>query len=287
MKRCFYIILNCFSLFLCSADQIPETIAVFGKVELKRDLFKNYSLPSSPEERRKFLKKLVDTEIYITIIRQLLERSAIVPDEKTASRYVNFRKIQCGGELPEILKKNLESSISSSDFQLKAALFFTFYAADPAIVEPSMAEISKHYDLNREKFRTPVKSDFGIFLAGGNDDKGRKNAAAVLARLRQGEGFDALAKQFDPAGSGRSKAYQYRKKFARVIKEVKTGETTAIPTESGIFIVKVRSRNKSTQLPLLEAAPIIREILSGVMLKNSLEQYIREILAKTPVKYCF
>lgn len=287
MKRCFYIILNCIPLLWCRAGQIPETIAMFGDIPIKVETVKNYPLPADREERRKVLKKLADTEIYITIIRQLLERSQISPGEKTALRYVNFRKIQCGGELPDSLKKTLESRIQDSAFQLKSALYFIFYAADPATVEPSMAKISKHYDLNREKFRTPVKGNFGIFRAGNNDDEGRRNAATVLSRLRQGEEFNALALKFDPDGSGKNSASRYRKKFAEAMKGIKNGETTAITTESGIFMVKVISRNTPTQIPLSEAAPVIREFLSGMMLKNSLEQYIREIIAKHPVKYCF
>lgn len=287
MKRFFHILLGSLPLFLGGAPQLPETVAVFGDVKLKKELFQRIPLPSDPTEWRKALKKLVDTEIYITVIRQLLERSAIVPDHNTASRYVAFRKAQCGGAFSPEFEKKLRAQITNSDFQLRAALFFTFHAADPAIVDPDMESINKHYDLNKEKFRTAVKSSFGIFRAGTNDDEGRKNAAVILSRLRQGEEFDALAKKFDPSGSVRNTAARHRETFAQAVKTVKTGETIAVPTDSGIYMIKVTARGKDRQIPLHEATPFIREMLSGLMLKNALEQYILEILAKTQVKYCF
>ena len=287
MKHSLFIFLSCIHLCLSAAEVLPDTVAVFGKTEIKKERFKNFRLPNDPAERRKQLKKLIDTEIYITVIRQLLSLSAIAPDENTARRYIDFRKVQCGGNFPETFRKSLESQIKKSDFQLRSALYFTFYAAAPAAVEPSIADISRHYDLNREKFHIATDSKFGIFRAGNNDEKGRKNAAVILSRMRQGEEFDALAGQFDPAGMIRSSGGKDRPELTAAVKNMKEGETRAVPTGSGIYMIKMISKGSRTAIPLHESAPYIREMLSGMMLKNALEQYISEVLAKNPVKYFF
>ena len=78
-----------------------------------------------------------------------------------------------------------------------------------------------------------------------------------------------------------------QKHFFNVLQDIPVNQCTSIKTPAGIFIVKVTSRQPSRNASLEEARPYIREILSGMMLKSALEQYMREILAKNPVRYFF
>ena len=273
-------------LFL-GGGELPPVVAKFGAAELKREQFKNFPLPEQPDARRRELKKLVDTEVCLLILRQLLELSKIPPDGNTARRYVELRRKQYAGKLPPATAKSLESRIGDKGFQLKSALYFTFLAAAPERVEPTPEAVGQHYELNKASFRKPVKSEIALFRVGGNDEKGRAQAKAVLMRLRQGEDFQALARQFDPGGSrGRAPA-EDKLPFERALLELKPGQTLPVPTASGIYMLKLVSRTDGEYIPLSEAAPAIREILSSRMLKEALEQYIREILAKTPVQYFF
>ena len=279
--------------FLCvllplslGAGELPPVVAKFGSVELKREQFKTFALPEKPEARRRELKKLVDTEVYLIVLRQLLELSKIPPDEKTARLYVELRKKQYGGKIPAATAKSLESRIGDKGFQLKSALYFTFLAAAPETVEPSPEAVGRHYELNRPGFRKPVRSEIALFRAGNNDDKGRERAKVILTRLRQGEDFQALARQFDPGGSRGRAPDEDKLPFERAVKELKPGETLPVPAASGIYMLKLVSRTEE-YIPLSEAAPAIREILSSRMLKEALERYMREILARTPVQYFF
>ena len=272
--------------FLLGAGELPPVVAKFGTAELKRERFKAFPLPDEPDARRRELKKLVDTEVCLIILRQLLELSRIPPDENTARRYVDLRKKQFGGKIPAATARSLESRVRDKGFQLKAALYFTFLAAVPEAVEPSPEAVGRHYELNKVNFRKPVRSEIALFRAGNNDAKGREQAKIILARLRQGEDFQALARQFDPGGSrGRAPA-EDKLPFERALKELKPGETLPVPAASGIYMLKLVSRTEE-YVPLNEAAPAIREILSSRMLKEALEQYMREILAKTPMQYFF
>ena len=271
---------------LLGAGELPPVVAKFGAVELKREQFKTFALPEKPEARRQELKKLVDTEVYLIVLRQLLELSKIPPDENTARLYVEMRRKQYGGKIPPATAKSLESRIGDKGFQLKSALYFTFFAAAPETVEPSPEAVGRHYELNRPSFRKPVRSEIALFRAGNNDPKGREQAKIILMRLRQGEDFQALARQFDPGGSrGRAPA-EDKLPFERAIRELKPGETLTVPAASGIYMLKLVSRTEE-YIPLNEAAPAIREILSSRMLKEALERYMREVLAKTPVQYFF
>ena len=58
--------------FLLGAGELPPVVAKFGTTELRREQFRTFSLPDKPDARRKELKKLVDTEVYLIILRQLL-----------------------------------------------------------------------------------------------------------------------------------------------------------------------------------------------------------------------
>ena len=280
------LLLCAFFPFLAAAGELPPVVAKFGTTELKREQFRTFSLPEQPDARRRELKKLVDTEVYLIILRQLLDLSKIPPDANTARRYVELRKKQFGGKIPAATAKNLESRIGDKGFQLKSALYFTFLAAVPEAVEPSSEAVGRHYELNKAGFRKPIRSEIALFRAGNNDAKGREQAKIILARLHQGEDFQALARQFDPGGSrGRAPA-EDKLPFERAVKELKVGETLPVPAASGIYMLKLVSRTEE-YIPLSEAAPAIREILSSRMLKEALEQYMREILAKTPVQYFF
>ena len=280
-------------LFLCAlfplllgAGELPPVVAKFGSTELKRELFRTMPLPDRPDARRRELKRLVDTQVYLIILGRLLELSKIPPDADTARRYVELRKKQYGGKIPAATARSLESRIGDKAFQLKSALYFTFLAAAPETVEPTPEAVGKHYELNKANFRKPIKSEIAVFRAGDNDEKGRERAKIILMRLRQGEDFQALARQFDPGGSrGRAPA-EDKLPFERAVKELKPGETLPVPAASGIYMLKLVSRTEE-YIPLNEAAPAIREILSSRMLKEALEQYMREMLAKTPVQYFF
>ena len=284
-----YLLLTALLFCVCPGvrgEELPEVLAKFGTVEFRKEHFRQFRLPVDREERRRTLKNLVDTQVCLIIVRKLLELSRIPADEKTARRYVALRRAQFGGKLPEAFAKDLESRVKHPDFQLKSALYFTFFAAAPETVEPSPEAVGRHYELNRPSFRKPVRSEIALFRAGNNDPKGREQAKIILMRLRQGEDFQALARQFDPGGSrGRAPA-EDKLPFERAIQELKPGETLTVPAASGIYMLKLVSRTEE-YIPLNEAAPAIREILSSRMLKEALERYMREVLAKTPVQYFF
>ena len=277
-----------FLLLKLPAAELPETLARFGNVELKRERFQLYKLPSSPGQRRAFLKKLVDTEVYLIIIRQLLQRSRIPADAVTARSYVEMRKKQFPGKNALAFLKQLEQNISKQKFQLKCALYFTFFAADPATVEPKEIEVRQHYELNRKQFQLPVKTNWALFRAGKNDERGKERANLILSRLRQGEDFYALAKKFDPEGrrKGNSPGTELSSYFKKVEK-IAPGESILVETPEAIFIVKVISRSPAAYRSFEETRLYITEMLSSARLKNSLEQYMGEIIAKTPIQYFF
>ena len=276
------------SFFRLGAAEFPEILARFGDTEIKKERFSHFTLPSAPEEKKAALKKLVDAEIHLTIVRRLLERSGILPSPDTAERYISFRKKQNGGKLSEAFEASLRTGAIKKDFQLKCALFFTFYVAAPAAVDPDKDAVARHYLLNKDKFRAPDQSRFGVFRAGNDDEEGRKKSALILARLRQGEDFQALAREFDPEGRQRNSTLSAEQlRCFSVLKDIPVSQSTSVKTPAGIFIVKVISRRKNREATLEEAKPYIRETLSGMMLKAALEQYMREILAKNPVRYFF
>ena len=288
MKYFFFIFLFLLFPFRGVADALPEIVARFGTVELKKERFQRFDLPAAPAERKAALKKLVDTEVYLIIVRQLLERSGIAPDAATAAQYVEMRKKKFKNSLQQELFKTLESNINKPEFQLKCALYFTFFAADAATVEPTAEAVRQHYYLNREKFQLPVKSNLALLRAGANDLAGKKQSELILARLRQGEDFYTLAKQYDPKGRGSNAAPEPKlRPYFKKVKDIPAGSCGAVETPAGIYIVKVLSRSGKRYRSFEETELYITEMLSSALLKNSLEQYMREIIAKTPVRYFF
>lgn len=287
MKLFFTTLLLC--AVVCSrGEELPEVVAKFGTVEIKRSRFQNVPLPASQAERNRTLKRLVDNEVYMLIVRNLLDRSGIYPLPRVAERYVAMRRNQSSGAFAREFIKKLEQQIYKRDFQLKSALYFTFYAAIPSSVEPDDEEVRSHYLLNLEKFKTPVQRDIVLFKAGANDAQGKANAAAVLSRLRQGEDFIALAGQFDPEGRNTAAFREgFTRKYFAQIKDLPAGKAISVASSDGIFVVKMVSRKEPEAIPQAETASYIREMLSSRKLQKTLEQYIREILAKNPVTYFF
>ena len=270
------------------ASQLPEILARFGNIELKKERFQLFALPSSPTERKAALKKLIDTEVYLIIVRQLLERSGIAPDAGTAKKYIEMRKKKFNSTAGKALVATLEKNVIRPEFQLKCALYFTFYAVDPALVEPTSEDVRSHFFLNKEQFQIPVNSELALFRGGDNTPEGKKQTDLILARLRQGEDFYTLAKQYDPEGRGEKKPPEPElRPYFKKVRELPVGSWDKVETPAGIFIVKVLSRSPRSYRSFEETEFYITETLSNARLKNTLEQYMREILVKTPVRYFF
>ena len=78
------------------AAELPDVVAKFGNTELKKSRFSSRQLPADPAERNRTLKKWVDTEVCLLIVRSLLDRSGIAPAAPAAQRYTALRKSQLG-----------------------------------------------------------------------------------------------------------------------------------------------------------------------------------------------
>ena len=118
MKKIFSILLltGCCVSF---AAELPDVVAKFGNTELKKSRFQYRQLPADPAERNKTLKKWVDTEVCLLIVRALLARSGIAPAAPAAQRYTALRKSQLGESKNNAFITSLEKQISHPDFCLK------------------------------------------------------------------------------------------------------------------------------------------------------------------------
>ena len=106
--------------------------------------------------------------------------------------------------------------------------------------------------------------------------------------MRQGEDFHSLAKQYDPAGRGENaKPQPELLPYFKPVEKLAPGESCSIETPKGIYIVKVLSQSGERFRSFEETRLYITEMLSSALLKKSLEQYMHEIMAKTPVQYFF
>jgi peptidyl-prolyl cis-trans isomerase D len=135
------------------------------------------------------------------------------------------------------------------------------------------ADVERHYKENQEQYSTPeqVRASHILFqFDDGKEEEARKEAEAVLKRVKAGEDFAKLANQFTDEEIGKTRGgdldFFERGKMAKEFEEaafaLKPGETSDIvKTQFGLHIIKVTDRKAATTRTLEEVRSQIEDQL--------------------------
>lgn len=287
--------------FAITQDQLDEafinlraTMAVQG-----RDI---------PEAQRavmekQLLEKLVLTQILLgkatdadrTAAQEKVAKLIAAEKAKAKSQARFEAQVRAAGMSPEVFEKQLgERAICEEvlDREIRPKLGIT------------PEKVRSFYDANPGNFRQPerirlrqvvfsLRSPSGVELS--ETDRAEKKALAsrLVERLRKGEDFATLARDFSDDPAGRERGGEYIFPVGRMVPEFELGISSlttntvsdVIVTPFGYHVVKVIERLPGEQIPFETVEPQIRTRMEIEATQALLPEYQKSLFAEAGVEF--
>ncbi len=243
----------------------------------------------SDEERTKifkdneavFLDKLIDVRLQIQEAKRL-GIGVTTEDIKETIENIKKKYSLTDQTLEESLKKeglNLEDYKKKLSDQILISQFINQHIRNKIVI--SEEEVKKYIKADKESFSNDEAFKLRqIFFKGPKDDAEKKvieeKASLVVQRLKAGEDFETLAKEYseDPSGKhggdlGYIKKNYMAKEFVEVLQKMKPGDfSEPFWTESGLHIIKLDEKP-----PSLNAAEIEANVRKHLVEERFLDKY--------------
>jgi peptidyl-prolyl cis-trans isomerase D len=156
----------------------------------------------------------------------------------------------------------------------------------------SAQDVQRYYDDNQQQYSTPeqVRASHILLKTEGKDDAAvKKQAEEVLAKVKDGADFAALATKISEDESSATKGGELEpfgrgamvKEFDEVAFALKPGETSGlVKTQFGYHIIRVTEKRPASTRSLDEARVQIEEILKSERAQKEAERISNELAGK-------
>lgn len=239
------------------------------------------------EYRRRILDSLIDDEL----MRQAAEEQGIAVTEEDITKQIDQLKAGFGDE------EKFEQAITSAGMtidQLKDQIreqMLTQKIIESLDSGDKITEdqIKAYYEKNKEQFLIPASKRASHILFKLEDEEG---ARAVLKRIKQGEDFAKLAKEYstdkDTAAKGGDLGFpqtSFSQDFKQALDKLKIGEVSdLVKSPLGWHIIKATEEREGRQQTLDEVKERIEQILTQQRRANSYQDYLKELREKADIK---
>ena len=263
MKRVAAVCILAVALVACSKKEAEQKGPYLAKIDnttiTQADFDREFkALPdyaqqifTDAEGREKFLNEIVNKEIlYKEAMKKGFDKS---PEFK--KKMEDFKKLTL---VSEVFEKEIMAKSTVSD-----------------------QDIKDYYDKNKESFVMATEIKASHILV-----KTEEEAQKVLARLKKGEKFEAIAKavSLDTASAknggdvGFFKKGQMVPEFERAAASLKVGDISIpVKTQFGYHIIKVTDKKTGSPVEFEKVRDLISQKLSGEKQKEAFEAYIAEL----------
>ncbi len=178
--------------------------------------------------------------------------------------------------------------------ELRRSLLIEKFLEQRIKTQISPAQVEQYYQEHADQFDRPPMvraSHILIRVQGGDREAARRRAEELLERVRKGEDFAQLAKQYSqdsytaPKGGDLDFFPERPTPVAQAAFRLEVGQVSE-PVESpyGFHIIKVTDRRPAGRAPLHEVAEEIRSILEDEQREEAEESLIEELRAKAKVE---
>lgn len=263
MKRVAAVCILAVALVACSKKEAEQKGPYLAKIDnttiTQADFDREFkALPdyaqqifTDAEGREKFLNEIVNKEI--------LYKEAM---KKGFDKSPEFNK-----KMEDFKKLTLVSEVFEKEIMAKSTV--------------SDQDIRDYYDKNKDSFVMATEIKASHILV-----KTEEEAQKVLARLKKGEKFEAIAKavSLDTASArnggdvGFFKKGQMVPEFERAAASLKVGDISIpVKTQFGYHIIKVTDKKTGSPVEFEKVRDLISQKLSGEKQKEAFESYIAEL----------
>jgi parvulin-like peptidyl-prolyl isomerase len=256
-------------------DIVSVNGAVIRQSEVMERLWKRFGPPT--------LEEMIDE----LLLRQAARSAGIKADETEVER--RLKRIKEQFDNPALFENQLKRDGSSeeklrADLEEQIVLRKLIVSAHKLAVPD--AELRKAFQEKREKLASPATVHLHqIFV------KTEAEAKDVVAKLKEGADFSALARARSLAPTGRyggDYGFVPREMLPEEIGEIvfsmKDGELRAVPSAQGFFVLKVSGRKPSRPAKFEEVKDDLRDVLLQGKMKAVLPEYLQGLRRKAEIK---
>jgi peptidyl-prolyl cis-trans isomerase C len=255
------------------------------------------------EQLAQVKNKILDNLIATELLYQESRKNGIVIEDKEVNETYDKQKAQFKSDA-EFQKALVESKFNEAAFkdQIKLGLTIQQYINKNFTLNTAISDedVKKFYDENADQFQQPAQiraSHILIILDASADqakkDDAKKQLETVLARLKAGEDFTAVAKEVsqDPYTKDKGGDLDYFSKgqmvqtFEDAAFALKPGElSNIVETDYGYHIIKVTDKKDAKTISLDESKEDIRNSLKSSKVNSDVNKYVAELKNKAKVE---
>ncbi|MDO8963666.1 MAG: peptidylprolyl isomerase [Coriobacteriia bacterium] len=260
--------------------------------QMKKSSPQTFEGTSGVKMETEFKAKILESLIQLELIKQAAASLKVDVTEKQVDDYIKQLETQYGGktgletamkqsgiELPQ-LRDSIKNRLMVDEVSKKSQ------AASATITD---AAIKAYYDQNKAMFGGQTEVDAQHILVASKD---KKLAEEILAKVKKGDDFAALAKKYstDPGSKandgklGWAPATQYVPEFAKATQEMKIGEVRLVETQFGWHIIKLLGRKEAKQKELAEVKGQITTILEQQGQSEGFQKYVDDLKKKAKIE---
>jgi len=236
--------------------------------------------------------RILDSLIQLELVKQAAKTLGVSVTDKQVDDYITQLEQQYGG------KAGLEDAMKQAGVdlnQIKESVrngLLVEAATKKApgdVAKVTDAQIKTYYDANKASFSIPVEVDAQHILFKSAD---KKIAETVLAQVKKGADFAALAKKYSTDPSSKDKggnlgwapSSQYVPEFAAAVEKMKKGEYRLVQSQFGWHIIKLIDRRGGSVKTLAEATGQIKTNLETQAQTANFGKYIEDLKKKAKIE---
>jgi foldase protein PrsA len=259
--------------------------------QMKKSSPQTFQGAEGPKRELEFKGKILDSLIQLELIKQAAKELGVEVTDKQVDDYVKQLESQYGGTkgLEDAMKQSgvsMEQLKTSVRSRLLVDAVGKKVAKSGAVTD---AQMKAYYEQNLGMFKTGAQVHATHILLAAKD---KAQAETVLAQVKKGGDFAALAKQYstDPGSKdkggdlGWAPASQYVPEFAKAVGEMKPNEVRLVESQFGWHIVKLLETREASQKAFDEVKDQIKQILEQQGQSDSFTKYVDALRAKAKIE---
>ncbi len=297
---------------------LPDPVATVGDKKISKKEFLDqlgkvpveYIAQLTPDMLKTQAKQMVNSLVDMEVLLALAEKSGVKPSKELVLAEFDKKLKEMPKEQLDMITKQLELQGKKLD-DIKAEAVkdpntFKFYAINKWVednlkskVKVTDADIEKYYKEHQDQFKKPetltashilistmpADGKPGAAVDPAKDKEAKAKAEKILADLKKGADFGAIAEKESACPSGKQakgKLPPFTKgqmvpEFEKAAMALKPGQLSeVVKTPFGYHIIKLEAKNPASVMPLAQ----VKEAIKANLEAKALEKQLTETLTK-------
>ncbi|MDE2510612.1 MAG: peptidyl-prolyl cis-trans isomerase [Elusimicrobia bacterium] len=237
---------------------------------------------------KRYGAQAVDEMIDETLLRQAAKKAGVSADDAEVERRLTKLQDQFGSRALFISQlEQAGSSLAKVKEDLSDEIVRERLVVKAKGLSVSDAELKKAFAANKDKLGVPEAVHLRHILVAAESD-----ANEIVAKVKAGADFKALAREKSLAASGKAAGGDYgfvaRGMLPAEIEEIafsmKPGEIRVVPGPRGSHVLQVLETRPAKPAVYAEVKDDLRDMLLSEKIKAAAPQYLQELRSKADIK---